>query len=149
RQVNEQILINSPVDKEERPYDEAIRGGAVALFGEKYGERVRVVTIPGFSQELCGGTHCRGTGDIGQLFIVSERGIAAGVRRIEAVTGKAAWERARENESVLREAEAALNRKRDQIGAEIQSLVQENRKLEKEIEKLRLKVAQAGSSAAG
>ena len=79
RLVNEQIYRNSPVQTEERSTEEAIAAGAMALFGEKYGDRVRVVSIPGFSLELCGGTHCRATGDIGVFVITSEGGVAAGV----------------------------------------------------------------------
>src|SRR5207248_2975874 len=90
RMVNAQIYRNVPVVTEERSTQEAIASGAMALFGEKYGDSVRVVSIPGFSMELCGGTHCRATGDIGFFTIVSEGGVAAGVRRIEAVTGVAA-----------------------------------------------------------
>jgi alanyl-tRNA synthetase len=146
REVNEQILVNAPVDKAERSFDEAVRGGAVALFGEKYGDRVRVVTIPGYSQELCGGTHCRGTGDVGQMLVVSERGIAAGVRRIEALTGMAALLRARENEAVLRDLEGSLNRKREEVGAGVAALKDENRSLRREVERLRLRLAQGGGA---
>ena len=149
RQVNEQIVLNTPVDRSERSFEEAIQGGAVALFGEKYGERVRVVTIPGYSQELCGGTHCAGTGDIGQLFILSERGIAAGVRRIEALTGLAALEHARENAALLHELETALNRRRGEILKEVGALHQESRSLRREVERLRLRLASGGASAAG
>ena len=85
--VNQQIYRNAPVVTEERSTQEAMASGAMALFGEKYGDRVRVVSIPGFSMELCGGTHCRATGDIGFFAVTSEGGVAAGVRRIEAVTG--------------------------------------------------------------
>ena len=88
RIVNTQIMRNTKVQTTLRRTDEAMALGAMALFGEKYGDTVRVVDIPGFSLELCGGTHCRATGDIGVFTIVSEGGVAAGVRRVEAVTGR-------------------------------------------------------------
>src|SRR5205814_3440018 len=92
RIVNEQIYRNTPVQTEVRATEDAIAAGAMALFGEKYGDRVRVVSVPGFSLELCGGTHVSATGDIGLFVIVAESGVAAGVRRIEALTGAGAVE---------------------------------------------------------
>ena len=87
RIVNEQIVRNTPVETEVKNTQDAIAAGAMALFGEKYGDRVRVVSVPDFSTELCGGTHVRATGDIGLFAVVAESGVAAGVRRIEAITG--------------------------------------------------------------
>src|SRR6202008_1667240 len=88
--VNEQIVRNTPVTTEVRSTQEAIAAGAMALFGEKYGDHVRVVSVPGFSMELGGGTHVSATGDIGFFVIVAEGGVWAGVRRIEALTGAGA-----------------------------------------------------------
>jgi alanyl-tRNA synthetase len=102
RIVNEHIVANTPVQTDVRNTQEAIAGGAMALFGEKYGDRVRVVSVPGFSVELCGGTHVGATGDIGPFFITEESGVAAGVRRIEAVTGLGAHAYAREHIDLVR-----------------------------------------------
>ncbi|HEY1214895.1 MAG TPA: alanine--tRNA ligase, partial [Bryobacteraceae bacterium] len=93
RIVNQQILANTPVATDIMDLDQALSTGAMALFGEKYGESVRVVSIPGFSRELCGGTHVQRTGDIGLFKIAYEGSISAGVRRIEAITGEGALER--------------------------------------------------------
>jgi alanyl-tRNA synthetase len=101
RIVNVRVLDNIPVQTEVKDTEEAIAGGATALFGEKYGDSVRVVSIPGFSVELCGGTHVRASGDIGSFAIVSEGGVSAGVRRIEAVTGLVAARRARVQSELL------------------------------------------------
>ena len=90
RVVNEQVYRNAPVETEEQRTEDAMKAGAMALFGEKYGDRVRVVSIAGFSMELCGGTHVRATGDIGPFVLTEESGVAAGVRRIEALTGAGA-----------------------------------------------------------
>ncbi len=101
RLVNEQILRNSGVETNVMPLDQAIATGAMALFGEKYGEEVRVVSVPGFSRELCGGTHVRRTGDIGVCKIVYEGSISAGVRRIEAITGEGALRQYQESTGAL------------------------------------------------
>src|SRR5262249_21976542 len=109
RIVAEQIVRNTPVQTDVRRTDEAIAAGAMALFGEKYGDSVRVVSVPGFSLELCGGTHVDATGDIGPFIIASESGVAAGVRRIEALTGLGALEWIQERRHVLQRIMAALH----------------------------------------
>ncbi len=149
-EVNEQVLLNTPVAKQRKSFDEAMAGGAVALFGEKYGDTVRVVTIPGYSQELCGGTHCNGTGDIGSLRIVSERGIAAGVRRIEALTGLEAVRKSREESTILSAVEEILRTPRDGIQEALVNVLAGQKAKSRELERLRLKVAQleVGSPAA-
>ena len=101
RIVNEQIVRNAPVQTEVRSTEEAVAAGAMALFGEKYGDKVRVVSVPGFSMELCGGTHVTATGDIGLFVIVAEGGVAAGVRRIEALTGMGAVAWAQQQRATL------------------------------------------------
>ena len=102
RLVNEQILRNTEVHTDLMDLDQALTTGAMALFGEKYGDQVRVVTVPGFSRELCGGTHVGRTGDIGVCKIVYEGSISAGVRRIEAITGEAALRQYQESADALR-----------------------------------------------
>src|SRR6185436_16382678 len=109
RIVNEQVLKNTPVQTEVRATQDAIAAGAMALFGEKYGDRVRVVSVPGFSLELCGGTHVRATGDIGLVVITSEGGVAAGVRRIEAITGLDSLRAFQQSREALDRAGAVLN----------------------------------------
>jgi len=141
-EVNEQVLRNTPVTKEEKSFDEAMQGGAVALFGEKYGDRVRVVSVPGFSQELCGGTHCSGTGDIGYLKILAERGIAAGVRRIEALTGMAAMIRSREDARIVSRVEEILKAQRDGVEESLVNALAVQKVQSRELEKLKLRLAQ-------
>lgn len=145
RLVNEEILKNQDVSKIEMNLDEAIAGGAMALFGEKYTDRVRVVNVPGFSTELCGGTHVNATGDIGVLKIVSDVSIASGTRRIEAVTGKGAFERFQKSESLLEDAASRLNTSFVRVPDEIQRLQGQVRDQQREIERLKLKLAQGGS----
>ena len=144
--VNAQIRANGPVETEILPIEEAKAKGATALFGEKYGEVVRVLTMGnGFSVELCGGTHVSRTGDIGLLKILSESGIASGVRRIEAVTGQAALRWFRDSETVVNELAALVKGTRESVVEKVQGLNDRNRQLEKEIERLTAKLASARS----
>ncbi|MGH9373868.1 MAG: alanine--tRNA ligase, partial [Vicinamibacterales bacterium] len=145
RIVNDQIRRNAPVQTEVRSTEEAIAAGAMALFGEKYGDRVRVVSVPGFSLELCGGTHVRATGDIGFFVITDEGGIAAGVRRIEALTGAGAVERAQEQRGVLQSVLAVLNAPPDQAASAVQRLQTDVRRLGREVDQLKMKVALGGT----
>jgi alanyl-tRNA synthetase len=145
RLVNEQIRANHDADVRVLPYDEAIAAGALAFFGDKYGDRVRVLKLGDFSTELCGGTHVHRAGDIGLFKIVSESGIAAGVRRIEAVTGQGALDVVRSNEGVLREVAAAVKAGRDDVAGKVAQLVERSRSLERELAGLRQKLASGGS----
>ncbi len=142
RLVNREILKNPPVTTVVMPLDEALSTGAMALFGEKYQENVRVVSVPGFSQELCGGTHCRRTGDIGLFKIVYEASVAAGVRRIEAVTGEGAYELAQQAMARLRQAGALLRAAEAEVAPALERLLERERALEAENQKLRLRAAQ-------
>jgi len=135
--VNGEIWRNDVVQTREMGFEEARGLGAMALFGEKYGDRVRVVEVPGFSMELCGGTHVRTTGQIGLFRIVSESGIAAGVRRIEAVTGPGAFERVRRDEQTLREAAALLKTREENLLPRLHQLVEQGRDLQRQLEKAR------------
>ena len=144
RIVTERIVANTPVETEVCNTQEAIAAGAMALFGEKYGERVRVVTVENFSVELCGGTHVRATGDIGPFFITEESGVAAGVRRIEAVTGPGASSYARERLTQFDEAVRALNAKPHEVAQTIETQVATVSKLRKEVQQLKTKLALGG-----
>ena len=137
RLVNEGIWANLDVRTTERPYQDAIASGAMALFGEKYGDLVRVVEVPGISVELCGGTHVHNTGQIALMRILSENGVAAGVRRIEAVTGRRAYEFLRERERALADVADRLKLNAaspEQIAKRLDALVAEKRALEKKLE---------------
>jgi alanyl-tRNA synthetase len=144
--VNEQIRANTPVETELTSLEAARAKGAMALFGEKYGAEVRVLTMgKGFSVELCGGTHARRTGDIGLLKIVAETGIASGVRRIEAVTGARALDWIRQQEQTLNEIAALLKGSRETALEKVRGLNERVRQLEKEQERLSARLARAQS----
>ena len=132
--VNEKISINAKVLIRVMPYDEAIESGAVALFGEKYGDEVRVLEMcDGFSVELCGGTHVASTGEIGLFRVTSHGGIAAGIRRIEAVTGRQANLWSKQNEEILSTVYQRLQTNRDELVSRIDSLLQERQHLEDQL----------------
>ncbi len=135
--VNERVWENHPVTIEERSYEEAVQTGAMALFGEKYGDVVRVVDIPEVSTELCGGTHVGGTGDIGSFRLVSESGVAAGVRRIEAVTGAGAFRYFQQMEAELASAATELGTPVDNVVGRLRQLLDETRELNALLKELR------------
>ena len=143
--VNEQIRRNSEVQTDLMDVDAARERGAMALFGEKYSQQVRVLTMgDGFSIELCGGTHASRTGDIGLIRVIREEGIASGVRRIEAVTGVMAVERIDKREHLLASAADVMKTDVDGLLAKLNAMVSHNRKLEKEVQALNMKLASGG-----
>jgi len=150
RLVNEQILSNVTVETDIMPVEDAIRAGAMALFGEKYSGMMRVLTVPGFSKELCGGTHVRATGDIGLFKITSDESIASGVRRIRAITGVDAFERFRETEAIVDKVTADLRTSRSELPGVVGKLQDELKKARREADELRMKIATGavGSSSA-
>ena len=141
RLVNAQIRANAAGETRLMKYDAAVASGAMALFGEKYDDEVRVLNFGDFSVELCGGTHVRRTGDIGLFKIVSEGGIQAGVRRIEAVTGQGALDWVAKSDQVLRELAAIVKAGRDEVEDKVRQLAERSRKLEKEVAALKSKLA--------
>jgi len=141
RLVNQQILLNTPVQTRIMDLDEAMNSGAMALFGEKYDEQVRVLSIGDFSTELCGGTHVRQVGDIGLFKIVMETGVAAGVRRIEAITGTRALDWVTEADHSLNHISSLLKTKRESLVERLSQLLEQNRSFEKEINRLQAKLA--------
>ncbi|AWG34859.1 alanine--tRNA ligase [Alcaligenes aquatilis] len=138
--VNEQVLANQAVQAQLMSFDEAVSGGAMALFGEKYGDEVRVLDI-GFSRELCGGTHVQRTGDIGLFKIVSEGGVAAGVRRVEAITGTNSLHWVQAQERLLNDASASLRTQPEGLVARISALQAQIKDLEREREQMQSKLA--------
>ncbi|MBY6344849.1 alanine--tRNA ligase [Providencia rettgeri] len=138
--VNDQVLANQAVQAQLMSFDEAVSGGAMALFGEKYGDEVRVLDI-GFSRELCGGTHVQRTGDIGLFKIVSEGGVAAGVRRVEAITGTNSLHWVQAQERLLNDASASLRTQPEGLVARISALQGQIKDLEREREQMQSKLA--------
>jgi alanyl-tRNA synthetase len=146
RLVNYHIIRNEQVQTNILSLDEAMRSGAMALFGEKYAEQVRVLTVPGlsgaaFSKELCGGTHVRATGDIGLFKITSDESIASGTRRIRAVTGADAFTRFQETEALVDQVASELRASRMELPAAVSRLQEELKKARREADELRLKIA--------
>lgn len=148
RTVNEQIRSNAPVRTELMNMDQARAAGAMALFGEKYGDEVRVLSMGAgdFSVELCGGTHVERTGDIGSLVIVAETGIASGIRRIEALTGEAAQRWYEGQTQRIQSVADLVKGSRESVVSKVQALVERNRELEKELQRLKQKLASAAGA---
>jgi alanyl-tRNA synthetase len=145
RLMNREVLRNAPVETKVMPLDQAISTGAMALFGEKYGDEVRVVTVPGFSRELCGGTHVGRTGDIGVCKIVYEGSISAGVRRIEAITGEGALRQYQESSGVLKRVADMVRASEPELVEHVEKLLANERSLERQVEQLKEKLARAAS----
>ena len=144
--VNRHIRANHEVVTKLMAIDDARESGAMALFGEKYDDEVRVLSMSDFSVELCGGTHVKRTGDIGLFKIINETGTAAGVRRIEAVTGQAAIEKIIADEAMLDDLAQRVKGTRDDVADKVQQLLERQRKLEKELEQLKSKLASSAGS---
>jgi alanyl-tRNA synthetase len=149
RLVNAQIRANTPAETRVMPYDQAVQAGAMALFGEKYTGEVRVLRVGEFSMELCGGTHAQRTGDIGLFKIVGESGVAAGVRRIEAVTGAGAQAWVEASDALVRDIAALVRGGREELRDKVGQLLDRSRKLEKELQQLKAKVASGQAGAGG
>jgi alanyl-tRNA synthetase len=147
-EVNARIRENAPVVLEEMAYGDALKAGALAFFGEKYGDRVRVIRMGDFSVELCGGTHVSRTGDIGLFKLEAESGVAAGVRRVEALTGQGALESIRRREEILREIGDHLRAKDSAALDRLQRLLAREKELEKKIRSLEQKLADGGAAPA-
>ena len=139
--VNAEIRRNAAAETRVMALDEAVAAGAMSLFGEKYDSAVRVLTLGDFSMELCGGTHVQRAGDIGLFKIVGESGVAAGVRRIEAVTGAGAFDWVLRTDQVLRDVAGLLRGSREDVDEKVRELVERSRRLEKEVQQLRSKLA--------
>ena len=143
--ANLKIQNNSTVKVELLSLEEALEKGAIALFGEKYGDTVRVVEVGDFSRELCGGTHAAHTGEIGFMKLVSESGVAAGVRRIEAVTGQGAWRYIRAWQEEIEGLESLLKSPRGELVGRVKKMLEEEKQLQREIDKLQARLASSHS----
>jgi alanyl-tRNA synthetase len=144
--VNARILENLPVETAVTATQEAIAAGAMALFGEKYGDKVRVVSVPGFSMELCGGTHVRATGDIGLFAVVAESGVAAGTRRIEAITGLESLKVFQTERDIVNALGQTLNTRPEDLAAKVIALQDETRRLVRELQQAKMNAAIGGNS---
>jgi len=147
-EVNDVIRQDLPIRTSVMRLDEALKRGALAFFGDKYGDTVRVVEVPGFSLELCGGTHAASTGSIGLLKLIQERGIAAGVRRIEALAGEQALRQAREDQVLVGRVQATLNVDRQRLHETLQRLLDQNRALQREVDQIKVTLAAGGPAGA-
>jgi alanyl-tRNA synthetase len=147
--VNRRIRQNVPVNTQEMGMEEAVESGATALFEEKYGDRVRVVSLDTFSRELCGGTHTGQTGNIGLFKILSESGVASGVRRIEAVTGSAALEQVQKTSRILLQLGALVKDKPDGLVQRVETIMAALKQMEKETERLKTKMAEMQAEGGG
>jgi alanyl-tRNA synthetase len=144
--VNEQVRANATAETKLMSQEEAVAAGAMALFGEKYDDEVRVLRIGDFSMELCGGTHVSRAGDIGLFKILSESGVASGVRRIEAVTGQGALQWISATDELIRDVAGLVKASRDDVTEKVRQLVERSRKLEKELGQLKSKLASGQGS---
>ena len=135
--VNGQIAANSKAESRTLPYEKAINSGALAFFGDKYAEKVRVMKFSNFSHELCGGTHVKRTGDIGIFKIISEIGVSSGVRRIEALTGPAALSLISHNEKILNNIITLTKSNKENVLSKIEKSIEQNKELEKKVKNLK------------
>jgi alanyl-tRNA synthetase len=141
--ANDEIIKNTPVQTAVMDLDQALEAGALAFFGEKYPDRVRVVDVPGFSKELCGGTHVDRTGEIGLLKVIHESSISAGVRRVEAITGEGALSHFQQVTVLIRNVADSVKASPAELTQAVEKLVDSQRALEKQVESLRMKLAQS------
>jgi alanyl-tRNA synthetase len=147
KKINERVLSNLLVETKISSVDQAVAEGAMALFGEKYGDQVRVVTIGDFSKELCGGTHCNSTGEVGAFLIARESSTAAGIRRVEALTGTGALEYIQQERKLIEDLSSSLKASPEEIAQRIEELLEKNKKLEKEIDRLKSKAMMSSTDA--